>query len=151
MLQEGKPLPGSESRLLSNTQKRTVRRDRHAGDFTGKGHPNREQEDKGTRRTAPPCGSQPWVLWWWDWFPGFFWPLCLRVLSVSTWIAQPKWLPAGRTLGGGGTRGVSVWPFPNSSSWWWLVSSVILTRTSCLVQMVTYGAWSGWGVSVCFP
>ena len=30
------------------------------------------------------------------------------------------------------TCGISFWPFPSSSSWWWLVSSVFLTRTSWL-------------------
>ena len=34
-------------------------------------------------------------------------------------------------------------PFLNSSCWWWLISSVFLTRTSCC-----YGAWPGWAVSV---
>ena len=26
------------------------------------------------RRTAAPCGSQSWVLWWWGSFLGFLWP-----------------------------------------------------------------------------
>ena len=39
---------------------------------------------------------------------------------------------------------VSCWPFLNSSCWWWLVSSMFLTRTSC--HKVThpngyYGTW----------
>ena len=57
-----------------------------------------------------------------------FWP---RVLPGGTHIAQPKWIPAIRILGGGWTYGVSFWPFPNSSGWWWLISSVFLTKTSC--------------------
>ena len=42
-------------------------------------------------------------------------------------------------------------PFPNSSGWWWLISSVFLTRTSCYKTTHAnsyYGAWSGWAVSI---
>ena len=54
-------------------------------------------------------------------------------------------------LGSGRTRGVSFWPFPNSSGWWWLISSVFLTRISC--HKTThgngyYGAWLGRAVSI---
>ena len=46
---------------------------------------------------------------------------------------------------------VSFLSFPDSSGWWWHISSVFLTRTSC--GKVThangfYGAWSRWAVSV---
>ena len=46
---------------------------------------------------------------------------------------------------------VSPLPFPNSSGWWWLISSVFPTRTSCHKTTHAnsyYGAWSGWAVSV---
>ena len=36
-----------------------------------------------------------------------------------------------RREGGGKTRGVSFCPFRISSGWWWLISSVFLTRLSC--------------------
>ena len=45
VLQEGVPLPGPETGLLSNTWKRIVRGDTHADkarDFIGKGHPGGE-------------------------------------------------------------------------------------------------------------
>ena len=41
--------------------------------------------------------------------------------------------------------------FPNSPSWWRLISSVFLTRTSCHKTAHAnryYGAWPGWAVSV---
>ena len=60
-------------------------------------------------------------------------------------------MPARRVLGGGQTCGVSFRPFPNSSSWWWLISSIFLTRTSCHKTTHVngyYGAWQGWVVSV---
>ena len=41
--------------------------------------------------------------------------------------------------------------FPNSSGWWWLISSVFLIRISCHKTTHTngyYGAWPGWAVSV---
>jgi len=64
-------------------------------------------------------------------------------------VVQPRWLPA-RILGGGRTCVVSFWPFPNSSGWWWLISSMSLTRTSCCKRTHAngyYGAWTGWVVS----
>ena len=55
----------------------------------------------------------------------------------------------------GRTCGVSLWPFLNSSGWWWLITSVFLTRTSChkqLMQMVTVVPGQGGQFqSVCFP
>ena len=51
MLQEGRPLSGPESELLSNTQKWIVQGDIHADkarDFTGKRRPGEVQEGKGT-------------------------------------------------------------------------------------------------------
>ena len=56
-----------------------------------------------------------------------------------------------RILGGGRTCGVSFCPFPNSSGWWKLISSVFLTRTSCPKTTHAngyYGARPGWAVSV---
>ena len=47
--------------------------------------------------------------------------------------------------------GVSFWLFLNSSGWWWLISSVFLTRTSCHKTTHAngyHGAWPGWAVSV---
>ena len=56
-----------------------------------------------------------------------FW---LRVLPGGARLVQPRWMPERRILGGGQTGGVSFWPFPNSSGWWRLISSLFLTRTS---------------------
>ena len=77
-----------------------------------------------------------------------FW---FRVLPGGAHLVQPRWTPVRRILGGGQTCGVSFWPFPNSSGWWWLISSLFLTRTSCHKTThanVYYGAWPGWAVSV---
>ena len=84
----------------------------------------------------------------WVVFGQSFW---LRVLPGGTCIAQPWWMPARRILGDSQTCGISFWPFPNSSGFWWLISSVFLTRTSChkiTHANVYYGAWPGWAVSV---
>ena len=54
-------------------------------------------------------------------------------------------------LGSGRTRGVSFRPFPNSSGWWWLISSIFLIRISCHKTTHAhgyYGAWPGWAVSI---
>ena len=55
LLQEGGPLPGPETGLLSNTQKSIVRGDTcadKAQDFIGKGHPGGEQWGKGTQENC---------------------------------------------------------------------------------------------------
>ena len=54
-------------------------------------------------------------------------------------------------LGSGRTRGVSFWPFPNSSGWWWLISSLFLIRISCHKTTHAnsyYSAWPGRVVSI---
>ena len=102
------------------------------------------------RRTALPRGSQSRVYGDGASFRVVFGQsFGLRVLPSGTCIAQPRWMPVRRILGGGQTQGVSFQPFPDSSGWWWLVSSVFLTRTSChkILQMVT-GAWPEWVVLV---
>ena len=53
-------------------------------------------------------------------------------------------MPVRRILGGGKTRGVTFWPFLNSSGWWWLISSVFLTRTSCRETPHADGYCGGW-------
>ena len=52
-----------------------------------------------------------------------------------------------------------LWNFPEFCGWWWLVSSVFLTRIShckilkwllkCKIPNGYYGTWPGWTVSVC--
>ena len=102
-------------------------------------------------RTALSHGSQSQVLWWWINFQVFFGQaLWLRVLPGGARIAQPRWMPE-RILGVGRIYSDSFWPFLNSSGWWWLISSMFLTRTSC--HKITHengycGAWPGWMVSV---
>ena len=74
--------------------------------------------------------------------------------SESFLVMQLRWMPARRILGAGRTCFVSYWPFPNSYSWWWLISYMFVTRTSCRKTAHAngyYGAWPGWAVSVCFP
>ena len=51
-------------------------------------------------------------------------------------------------LGSGWTRGVSFWPFPNSSGWWWLISSVFLTRISCPKTTHANGYYGAWPETV---
>ena len=66
-------------------------------------------------------------------------------------IAQPRWMLVRGILGSGRTRSVSFRPFPNSSSWWWLISSVFLIRISCHKTTHAngyYGTWPRWVVSI---
>ena len=47
--------------------------------------------------------------------------------------------------------GVSFWLFLDSFGWWWLISSLFFTKTSCheTIHANSYcGAWPGWAVSV---
>ena len=53
---------------------------------------------------------------------------CLHPLSQDGFQPEGSW-EVGRTYGL--EFPLSFWPFPNSSSWWQLVSSVFLTGTSC--------------------
>ena len=55
VLQEGGPLPGLETGLLSNTQKGIVQGDicaDKAREFIGKGYPGGEQEGEGTQENC---------------------------------------------------------------------------------------------------
>ena len=77
-----------------------------------------------------------------------FW---LRVLPGGACLVQPRWMPERRILGGGQTGGVSFWPFLDSSVWWRLISSLFLPGppvVKLLMQIVYYGAWPGWVVSI---
>ena len=70
-------------------------------------------------------------------------------LVVHALFSQDGWQRG--FWGGGQTCGVSFWPFPNSSSWWRLISSAFLTRTSW--RKTTHangyrGAWPGCVVSI---
>ena len=156
LLQERRPLPGPETGLLSNTWKWIVWGDTcadKARDFIGKGHPGGEQEGGGTQENC----SVTWLAvsgFYGDGisfqvvFSQSFW---LRALSGGACLVQPRWMSDRRILGGGRTCGVSFWPFPNSSSWWKLISSVLLIRTSCPKTTHAngyYGAWPGWVVLV---
>ena len=63
----------------------------------------------------------------------------------SSRVRKPRTaLPRGSQC----TCGVSFKPFPNSSGWWRLISSVFLIRISCHKTTHAngyYGAWPGWG------
>ena len=153
LLQEGGPLQGPKTGLLSNIQKWIVQGDTcvdKARNFIGKEHLGGEQEGKGTQENS----SDTWLA-----VSGFTVMGLVSGLSLANhWVppggaclVQPRWMPERRILGGGWTRGVSFWPFLNYSRWWWLISSVFLTRTSCRKTThanAYYGAWPGWAVSV---
>ena len=143
MLQEGRPLPGPETGLLSNTQNWIVWGDTCAGkarDFIGKGHPGGEKEGRGTQENCSAMfygdGISFLVV-----FSQSFW---LRVLPGGACFVQPRGMPARRILGGGWTCGVSFWPFPSSSCWWCLIYSVYLTRTSCHKTTHANGYYGAW-------
>ena len=136
LLQEGGPLPGPTTGLLSNTRKWIVRGDTcadKARDFIGKGHRSGEQQGKGTQEIS----SVTWLVVSGFMVMGLVSRLSLanhsnpRVLPGGACLVQPRWVLARGILGSGRTHGVSFRPFRNPSCWWWLISSVFLTRISC--------------------
>ena len=155
LLQEGAPLPGPETGLLSNTRKWIVRGDTcadKARGFIGKGCPGGEQKGKGTQED---CSVTRLTI------SGFMviglvsgWSLANPSNSVfpgGALMAQPRWMLARGILGSGCTHGVSFPPFTNSSGWWWLISSLFLIRIACHKTTHAngyYGAWPGWVVSI---
>ena len=153
MLRPERPLLGPKSSLLSNTWKSIVWGDTcadKARGFIGKGHLGGEVYGQGTKENC----SALWLA-----VSGFMvmglvsgWSLTNNsVFPGGACIAQPRWMLARGILGSGRARGVFFRPFPNSSGWWWLVSSVFLTGISCHKIIHTHGyysAWPGWAVSV---
>ena len=153
---EGGPLPGPENGLLSNTGKWVVRGDTcadKARDFIGKGRPGGEQEGEGTQENC----SAMWLA-----VLGFLVMGLLSGLSFVNHSDSESFLVVHALFRQDGCqregfreviRHVPLfWPFLNSSSWWWLISYMFLTRTSCPKTThanVCYGAWPGWAVSVC--
>ena len=156
MLQEGRPIPGPKTGLLSNTQKWIVWGDTcadKARDFIGKGHLGWRavgSGNQGEQLCHVACslrfyggGISFWVV-----FSQSFW---LRALPGGAHLLQARWMPERRILGGGRTCGVSFGRLPNSSGWWRLSSSVFLARSSCRKTTRAngyYGAWPGWAVSI---
>ena len=103
-----------------------------ARDFMGKGHPGGEQqgwENPGELlcHVARSLGFYGDGISFQVVFGQSFW---LRLLPGGACLVQPRWMPE-RILEGGRICGFSLRPFPNSSGWWWLISSLFLTRTSC--------------------
>ena len=122
-----------------------------ARDFIGKGHPGGEQEAKGTQEN---CSAERLEV------SGFMvmgfvsrWSLASLSNSESFLVvhADARGMLARGILGGRWTLSVSFQPFPNSSLWWWLISSVFLIRISCNKTTHAngyYGTWPGWAVSI---
>ena len=104
LLQEGGPLPGPETGLLSNTWKWIVRGDiciDKAGDFIGKEHLGGEQQGKGTQEN----NSVTWLDVSGFMGMGLVSGLSLanhsdsRVLPGGACLVQPRWMLERRILG----------------------------------------------------
>ena len=135
---QGGPLSGPESGLLSNTRKWIVQEDTRADrtrDSIGKGCLSGEKEGKGTQEDC----SATWLT-----VSGFMVIGLVSRLSLANHSDSGSFLVVHASLSQGGfqrggfwevgrTCDVSCWPFACSSRsrWWWLVSSIFLTRTSC--------------------
>ena len=87
LLQEGGPLPGPETGLLSNTRKWVVRGDTcadKARDFIGKGHPGGEQEGEGTQENCSAAWLAVSGFMVMGLVSGGLWPIIL-IQSLSWW------------------------------------------------------------------
>ena len=128
----GRGTPSRVREWVPNTQKWIVWGDKHADksrDFIRKGHLGREQ-GKGIQENC--CAL--WLAISSFMVTGLAFRLSLAHHSdsgsfLNACIAQPRWIPARRILGGCRICGISS-HFLNSPGCWWLVSSVLLTRTS---------------------
>ena len=155
VLQEDGPLPEPETGLLPNTQKWIVgethvltKQEILLGKGTGVESSRVREPRRIALPLAPSLGFYGAGISFQVFFSQSFW---LRVLPGGARLVQPRWMPARRILGGGCTCSISFWPFLNSSGWWWLISSMFLTRTSRRKTAHAdsyYGAWPGWAVSV---
>ena len=111
----------------------------------GRGVQTENKRVREPKRIALPSGLQSLVLLWWDEFPGFLWSIILTQ-SPSWWCTHCSLKMNANEKDSG-----RFWPFLNSSGWWWLLSSVFLTRISChkITHTNSYcDAWPGWVVSV---
>ena len=74
-------------------------------------------------------------------------------LAVRALLSQDGFQQGGFWEGTWTVAPASFCPF-SSSCWWWVISSVFLTRTSCYKithAHVYYGVWPGWSVSARGP
>ena len=83
---------------------------------------------------------------------GWSWPIIL-IQCLSWWRRHhsAKMDASERDSGKWTDMGCLLLTFPNSSDWWWLISSLFLTRISCHKTTHAngyYGTWPGWAVSV---
>ena len=160
VLQEGGPLPGSETGLLSNTWKWIVWGDTcadKARDFIGKGHPGGEQEGKGTQENC----SATWLA-----VSGFMVMGLVSGLSLANHPNLESFLVVHSLLSQDGCWWEGFWevdrhavsPFDRSPTL--PVGGGLLVSFSLpgspvikqLMQMVTKGPdQSGRFQSVCFP
>ena len=96
-------LPGSESRLLSNTWKYLVRGDAHADkprDLVGTGCPGRQQQSKGTQENC----STTWLTVW-----GFMVMELVSILSLANHSDSKSLLVTSALLSQDGFQQEGFW------------------------------------------
>ena len=160
LLQEGGPLPGPETGLLSNTQKWIVWGDTcadKARDFIGKGHPGGEQYGKGTQENS----SATWLA-----VSSFMVMGLVSGLSLANHSDSGSFLVVHTLFSQDGCQREGFWEVVRhvvshfDLSWFLLVGVGLLVPCSLsgspvikqLMQMVTIvPGQGGWFQSVCFP
>ena len=159
LLQEGEPLPGPETGLLSNTQKWIVWGDTcadKARDFIGKGHPGGDQGGKGTQENSSASSA----------VSGFMVMGLVSGLSLANHSDSESFLVVHALFSQDGCQREGFWEVvgqvvsPFDLSWILPVGGGLLVLCSLagspvlkqLMQMVTMvPGQGGWFQSVCFP
>ena len=155
-MQEGGPLPGPETGLLSNTRKWIVWGDTcadKARDFIGKGNPDGEQQGKGTQENC----SAVWLT-----VLGFMVMRLVSRWSLANHSNSESFLVAHTSLRQDGCYREGFWEVdgqavsPFDPSWTLLIGGGLLVPYSLSrspSHKTThangyYGAWPGWAVSI---
>ena len=158
LLQEGGPLPGPETGLLSNTQKWIVQGDTcacKARDFIGKGRPGGEQEGQG-QGTQENC-SAIWLA-----VSGFMVTGLVSRLSLANHSDSESFLVVHALFSRDGCQREGFWEVWTDrwclllTFWTLLVGKGLLVPcslpgTSCCKTTHAnsyYGAWPGWAISI---
>ena len=127
LLQKGRPLPGPESKVLSNTWEWVVQGDTcadKARNFIGEGATVESSRAREPGRTAMPRGLQSWFYGNWVSFWLVLWSVILTQIPSWWCVHHSAKVVSGEKDSGRWVRHMgwhllsSFWPFLSSSGWW---------------------------------
>lgn len=108
------------------------------GALLGRGACSREQQGNGPRGLLCRVALSLGFTWW------IRFQVSLAIIRRRPFLAVDTLLSQDGSQRGGfweaEDTGISFGLFPDSSRWWWLVSSIFLTKTSCREQLMQMAA-----------